>query len=99
MSATNQKASAHLQFNERDLRKSSWNSRFDRCVVEWSRRSRSFRDVRVRAALSIFEETTSCALMRRDERHFWRKWQQSKFDRKFVAKRHRTQNQSAVINY
>jgi hypothetical protein len=99
INVVDQNTSKYLQFNERYLREFSWNSRIDQIDVEWRRDSSSRSSVRVFAASSIFEETAFCAFTRRDERHSERKWRQSWFAREFVARRHKTQNQFAVINH
>ncbi len=94
-----QNTSKHLQLSDRYLQEFSWNSRVDRIDVEQRRDLSSCSNVRAFAASSIFEETASCALTRRDERHSEQRWRQSWFAREFVARRHKTQNQSAMINH
>ncbi len=70
INVVDQNASKHLQFNKWYLQEFSWNSRVDRINVEWREDFFSHSSVRVFAASSAFEETTSCVFTRRDEHHF-----------------------------
>jgi hypothetical protein len=99
INVVDQNTSKHLQFNERYFQEFSWNSRIDRIDVERRRDFFSHSSVRVLAVSSIFEETAFCAFTRRDDRHFERRWRRSKSAWEFVAKRHKTQNQFAIINH
>jgi hypothetical protein len=99
INAIDQITSRYLQLNERNFREISWNSRVDQIDVEQREDSFSRSNARALAASLIFEETAFCAFTQRDERRFEQKWRRSRFVQELVAKRHKTQNQFAVINH